>query len=159
MTKMAAHNGMIYLHLAYTDIPPIINQQTYAPDLSRQLYNERQKIAEARDGIFRSWLQQSGIGFFPKQHADFVACMSQIGAYSAMDKSVAYIFSASTHTFVLNNGMWKLYMTFPEALHNVFGLTNYDQEIVKRSVFFFPLGCAGSPYQQNHKHVPPSIRC
>lgn len=155
---MAAPNGMIYLHLAYIDIPPIINQQAYIP-LSRHLYNERQKIAEARDGIFRSWLQQSGIGFFPKQHNDFVACMSRIAAYSTEDASVAYIFSANTHTFVLNNGMWKFYLTFPEALHNVFGLTSYDQEIVKKCVFFFPLGCAGSPYQQQPPSLPASISC
>lgn len=135
----------VHLYLAFHDIPPIIqhgSQTELHRQMNKDMYVQRQIMADARYGLFQAWLQQMGLGAFPKNHADFVRSMSPIAGYSRESPSTFFVFSMTTHCFVLNKGLWSMFDTFPDALQSIFGLAAMGSDVLRHSVFTFPLGAS-----------------
>lgn len=113
---------MIYLYTFYADLAPYANENVHTPEFAQK----RSQVA-ARDAILLKWMQDNGIGLFPKTEHDAERFEPMFVEYSRRNTMRYFVFQRQDRCSVLNNGVWKDYPDITAAIREIFYISHVDR--------------------------------
>lgn len=122
---------MIYLYTLYADLAPHPNEDVNAPEFHR-----KRKLGGYRDGVFRVWLMDNGIGPFPKTESEAERYEPLFVEYSRRNTMLYILFQRPDRCSVLNNGVWTDYPDMTTATREIYRVSPNDWIQYHRNVAF-----------------------